>query len=272
MVLPEGDEVPMPQQDNAQSAPASDHPLRIGTAGWSLPRAQAPLFPGGDSHLARYAERLSCAEINSSFYRPHRPTTYVRWAATVPTSFRFSVKVPRSITHERALVGIEGLMPRFLEEVAGLGDKLGPLLVQLPPSLSFNEGQVKAFFSLLRRHFTGQVVVEPRHPTWFTAQVAELLIGFRVARVAADPACTPEAALPGGWNGLVYYRLHGSPQIYRSAYGDERLGTIAATVFASSRRVETWCIFDNTTFGEALSDAMWLQDHLTASRGWRPVS
>ena len=75
-------------------------PIRIGTAGWTVPKAVAHAFPGEGGHLARYAGRLDAVEINSSFYRPHRPATYARWAECVPKDFRFAVKVPRLVTHE----------------------------------------------------------------------------------------------------------------------------------------------------------------------------
>ena len=92
------------------------------------------------SHLERYGAILNAVEINSSFYRPHRTATYERWAASVPEDFRFAVKVPKAITHERRLKDVGDLLDRFLSEVSGLGPKLGPLLVQLPPSLSFQAG------------------------------------------------------------------------------------------------------------------------------------
>jgi uncharacterized protein YecE (DUF72 family) len=77
--------------------------IRIGCAGWNLPSAKADAFPGPGSHLERYARVLRAVEVNSSFYRPHRRETWERWAGSVPVDFRFSVKVPRQITHFRRL-------------------------------------------------------------------------------------------------------------------------------------------------------------------------
>src|SRR5687768_16375503 len=111
--------------------------VRIGCAGWSLPRDSWPQFPETGTHLQRYAQRLNAVEINSSFYRPHQPATYERWAASVPAGFRFSVKVPKTITHESRLRSCDALLASFLAQATGLGDKLGCLLVQLPPSLAF---------------------------------------------------------------------------------------------------------------------------------------
>src|SRR5689334_3087872 len=120
--------------------------IRIGTAGWSVPTRYRANFPASGSQLEKYATQLTAAEINSSFYRPHRRTTYERWAASVPDNFRFAVKIPKAITHERRLRDAGELLNRFLSEVAGLGPKLGPLLVQLPPSLAYVDGVSDAFF------------------------------------------------------------------------------------------------------------------------------
>src|SRR5919107_1655426 len=132
------------------STPGDSTGLRIGTAGWGLPRTWRPEFPAEGSYLERYAARFSAVEINSSFYRQHRRAVYERWAAAVPPEFRFAVKVPRAITHDQALVAADVLVEVFLEEVAGLGARLGPLLVQLPPSLAFDAEHAEEFFTTLR--------------------------------------------------------------------------------------------------------------------------
>ena len=98
--------------------------MYIGTAGWNIPRAHKERFPAGGSGLQRYSARLNAAEINTSFYRPHAPATYERWAAGVPRDFRFSVKIPKVITHEQALLRARQPLERFLGEIAGLGARL----------------------------------------------------------------------------------------------------------------------------------------------------
>jgi len=243
---------------------ANGHPVHVGCAGWAVPKAHADRFPRTGTHLARYAARFPAVEINSSFYRPHRPATYARWAASVPDRFRFAVKVPRAVTHERRLIGAGDIVNRFLSEVTHLGDKFGPLLVQLPPSLPFAADVAGPFFEALRAGFTGSVVVEPRHPTWFAPAADRLVTEFRVARVAADPAVVPAAAEPGGWDGLVYYRLHGSPRMYYSAYPADYLDALAATLGAAARGADVWCVFDNTAEGAATADALAVLDRLTA--------
>lgn len=230
--------------------------IRVGCAGWSIPKAYAARFPEGRSHLERYARRLPAVEINSSFYRPHRPATYARWAATVPEDFRFAVKVPREITHVRRLAHAEEPLDRFLAAVRALGAKLGPLLVQLPPRLAFDADSAEAFFETLRARFDGAVACEPRHASWFADPVERFLAQVQVARVAADPAPVPRGAVPGGWDGLVYYRLHGSPRMYYSDYPDAYLDELTRTLAAAARSVPVWCIFDNTALGAATANAL----------------
>lgn len=130
--------------------------IRIGTAAWSIPKEHAGPFPAVGSHLERYGAILNGVEINSSFYRPHRRANYKRWATLVPDDFRFAVKVPKAITHERRLKDASDLLDRFVSEVSGVGHKLGPLLVQLPPSLSFQAGIADQFLSELRDPYQGR--------------------------------------------------------------------------------------------------------------------
>ena len=237
---------------------ARSRELRIATAGWAIPRAVAGQFPTDGAGLVRYAARLDAVEINTTFYRSHRPATYARWVATTPPDFQFAVKLPRAITHDARLADVTARLEAFRLEVEQLGDKLGPLLVQLPPSLTFDGPVAERFFADLRRRWPEAVVCEPRHPTWFEADADALLSAYHVGRVAADPARHPAAAKPGGWEGLAYWRLHGSPRMYYSAYGDETLAALAQAIRSSPVR-EAWCVFDNTTSGAAMANALSLQ-------------
>jgi uncharacterized protein YecE (DUF72 family) len=235
----------------------------VGTAGWTIPTRERDQFPGEGSSLERYARRLRGVEINSSFHRPHRAATWARWAATVPEEFRFAVKVPKTITHQRKLVDCAEPVAAFLGDVAPLGARLAILLVQLPPSLAFDPAVAAPFLALLSNAAPCRIACEPRHPSWFEAEADALLTGMQVARVAADPARVPAAAVPGGWRGLAYWRLHGSPVMYRSAYGAERLEPYARAIeteLAAGR--EAWCMFDNTASSEAMADALALERRL----------
>ena len=235
--------------------------LHVGCAGWALPRAVQPAFPSEGTHLQRYAARFTAVEINSSFHRPHTPTTYARWAASVPDHFRFSVKTPKAITHERRLTDAESLLGEFLAQVSALGEKLGSLLIQLPPSLALDLATAESFLVSLRGRHTGAVALEPRHPSWFNEEAAGLLEAHRIARVAADPARVPAAGEPGGWAGTVYYRLHGSPRTYYSAYDEAYLRGLAVRLEeAAAGADDVWCIFDNTAMGAATGNALTLLD------------
>jgi uncharacterized protein YecE (DUF72 family) len=236
-------------------------PPRIGTAGWSIPSHYAAIFPGTGTHLVRYSRTFNCVEINSSFYRSHRLSTWARWAGSAPADFRFAVKAPKTITHEAKLNCTIEQLRAFLQEVNTLGQKLGPILFQLPPSFSFNAPRTKTFFTMFRDLYSASVVLEPRHPTWFTQEVDQLLRNYKIARVAADPAVTLDAREPGGDRSLIYYRLHGSPRIYYSAYGETHLTTFAKTI-RDHANVEVWSIFDNTAAGAAIEDAHALQQLL----------
>lgn len=179
----------------------------------------------------------------------------------MPSDFRFAVKLPRAITHERRLVDCGDLIATFAEQTAHLDSKRGPVLVQLPPSLIFDAKIVGQFLAHIRGSVgDGPIVCEPRHASWFTAAADQLLAEHRVVRAAADPARVPEAAVPGGWPGLAYTRLHGSPRIYWSRYGDAAIARLAAEAAASD--VESWTIFDNTASGAAIENALAMRDFL----------
>jgi uncharacterized protein YecE (DUF72 family) len=239
-------------------------PLRVGTAGWSVPSRYVAEVPPGGSHLERYARHLNAVEIDSSFYRPHQRKTYERWAQSTPSSFRFAVKMPKAVTHEQRLADCGALLDRFVAEVTGLGDRLGVLLLQLPPTLALERRVAGGFFRNLRKRIDVPVACEPRHASWFTPGVNDWLAERCIARVAADPATAQSAGEPGGWDGLAYYRWHGSPRIYYSDYDGDALASLSQRLEVKCKQgVPTWCILDNTASGAALGNAL----ALTAAAG-----
>ncbi len=239
----------------------------IGCAGWSLGREHWPEFPAEGTHLQRYATRFNCVEINSSFYRPHRRQTYERWADSVPNDFRFAVKIPKHITHELRLASCEAALDKFLAECCGLGERLGSLLVQLPPSLAFDEAIAEAFFMTVRQRFSRAVVLEPRHQSWVGAET--MLLTHQITQAAVDPSRISSDALPRGRAELQYWRLHGSPRIYHSAYDSTYLQSLAlALQSAAAAGAATWCIFDNTASGAALGNALTLA---TLTADWEQI-
>lgn len=240
--------------------------IRIGCAGWTIPKEYSGRFGVDGSHLTRYSSALDAVEINSSFYRPHRPSTYAKWAESVPSDFRFAVKAPKDITHVQRLIGTEELLDRFLLEVRSLGSKLGPILIQLPPSLQFRRQVGEAFFTAWRDRYDGRVAIEPRHASWFDHASDDLLKQYRIARVAADPALNEAAAEPGGDGDTVYFRLHGSPKMYYSNYDDPYLEALARRLMAVSKESrDVWCVFDNTAAGAAQQNALDLAKRIQMS-------
>ena len=240
----------------------------IGTAGWAIDSGNRPLFPSEGSALQRYAGVLRGVEVNSSFHRPHRRSTWERWGASVPEDFRFAAKIPKEISHVRRLADTHTRFEQFMSEADGLGPKLAILLLQLPPSLAFVEEIVASFLTMAASVTDVPIVCEPRHPSWFEREAGALLEAYQVARVAADPARVPDAALPGGWRGMSYIRLHGSPIMYRSAYGEDRLRAYAAQVTVERAAGHpVWCMFDNTASSAALGDALALVSMLKAQAG-----
>jgi len=236
--------------------------VRIGTAGWSIPRAAAFRCEWAGTHLERYSRLLRCAEINSSFHRPHAAATYAKWRDSTPQDFRFAVKMPRTITHERKLQDVRDPFVTFLAQTDGLAEKRGPILMQLPPSLSCDTSVATRFLDVVRQVYKGPMVCEPRHATWFSPAVASLLVRYGVSRVAADPPPVPEATLPAGWPHVAYFRLHGSPRTYWSRYDENDIATLAMTVRSLAAAVEVWCVFDNTASGDAIENALELQEQL----------
>jgi uncharacterized protein YecE (DUF72 family) len=239
----------------------------IGTAGWGLPAGVRPAFPETGTHLSRYARRLSGVEINSTFYRRHRRSTFTSWASQVPDDFRFAVKMPRVITHELALRSAARFVDEFVSDIEALGDRLGPLLIQLPPGLAYEAASVKRFLRVLRNRFIGAVVCEPRHPSWHSIAATSTLAEWQIGRVAADPPRLAPVEEPAGWLGpagdgvgaTIYYRLHGHPRIYWSNYDDVALEAIRQSMRRWPALADVWCIFDNTAAGAATANALTLQ-------------
>jgi uncharacterized protein YecE (DUF72 family) len=229
---------------------------RIGTAGWAIPAAERDAFPPDGSHLERYAARFNAVEINSSFHRPHRHTTYERWAASVGDDFRFSVKVPKAISHARPGDHAEADIERFAGEVAGLGEKLGVVLVQFPPGRVFQRREVESLFASLSSNLPCPLACEPRHASWFAPSVETLLADLHIARVAADPPPADGAEVPGGWPGLRYRRLHGAPRVYYSRYEPQTIDVLRANIKDAAHEADVWCMFDNTAVGAATANAL----------------
>jgi uncharacterized protein YecE (DUF72 family) len=251
---------PSPTMQARMTRIASTPPL-IGCAGWNIPAHYAEMFTAKGTHLERYAHRFSAVEINSSFYRSHRPATYRRWAASVPETFRFAVKMVKTVTHAQRLRDSEPHVQRFLDEVRELEGKLGCVLIQLPPSAACDVSVADAFFAMLRKHYEGPVACEPRHASWFEPAAVAVLQRHAIGRVGADPPPHPGADEVTDNDAVCYFRLHGSPRMYYDAYTNDFLQHLAARMRACvATGAMTWCIFDNTALGHATGNAMALAD------------
>ncbi len=236
----------------------TQHKIYIGTAGWDLPPQVRSRFVGEGSNLEKYSRFLNATEINSSFYRDHKPETYRKWAEMVPSDFRFAVKLNKYFTHEQRLAETGDKLKESLDGVMQLEEKFGTLLIQLPGSLEFSRHIADLFFRELRHVYEGEVVLEPRNKTWVSREAADLLTGYSINKVLADPElCRMPKTLRAQVEFVSYLRLHGTPDKYRSSYSPELLDRIAQQIsktYASGSTV--WCIFDNTTLGYATENAL----------------
>lgn len=221
----------------------------IATAAWAIPKKVAQRFEQDGSGLVRYASVFDGVEVNSTFYRRHKASTFARWASSVPDRFRFAVKIPKQITHTRGMKDIAALFETFIEDIAPLGDKRGPLLCQLPPSLAFDADVLEPAFKMIRDADNGPIVIEPRHMSWASAKAQNLLEEYGIARVLADPAQVWQAK--DFRRPPKYVRLHGKPKIYFSSYTEEEIKSLSELLAPDS-----WCVFDNTASGAAIENAL----------------
>lgn len=236
-------------------------PFYVGTAGWSIPKeARSIFFPDGTvkpNHLKAYAQRFIGVEINSSFYREHQASTYLKWAQSTPEEFRFSIKLSKRFTHVQKLK-IDGTdLKTVLDDIMNLGEKLGTILIQLPPGLGFDPEISEEFFTTLRELYAGPVVFEPRNQAWTMRDAIRLLEDYQIARVIADPDPIAVATPPVRSAHIAYVRLHGSPKIYYSNYSEDSLQAWTSEFLtAADGKSAAWCIFDNTAMGYATINAL----------------
>jgi uncharacterized protein YecE (DUF72 family) len=249
-------------------------PFHIGISGWRYPPWRGVFYPprlAQRRELEYVSRSLSSVEINGSFYALQRPTSYEQWRAQTPDGFVFSVKGPRFVTHMKRLADIEVPLANFFASgVLALGDQLGPVLWQLPPTLGFDADRLAAFFALLPRttraaaelatHHDQRVdgraytttdadrpmrhALEVRHASFETVDFVQLLRDNDIALVSADTA-GKWPALDDVTSDFVYARLHGDQELYASGYGDAALDRWAA-------RVRTWQAGGTPTDGRTL--------------------
>jgi uncharacterized protein YecE (DUF72 family) len=154
----------------------------LGTVGYSYKDWDGSFYPQGaspGSYLAHYSQVFNAVEIDSTFYGTPPIGRLQKWANTVPKSFKFCPKTPRQITHEARLVQVADTMRRFIDAMRVLGDNLGSILIQLPPSFSAAEFETLNQF-LVTLPADIQFAIEFRHPSWFNYETVSLLRNYKV--------------------------------------------------------------------------------------------
>jgi uncharacterized protein YecE (DUF72 family) len=226
--------------------------LSIGTSGWQYRDWRGRFYPEGLPQrlwLEHYAGHFSVVEINNAFYRLPERRTFEQWRQRTPDTFRFAVKMSRYLTHVKRLREPAEPVARFLDRAAGLGDKLGPVLLQLPPTLKADLGALDE--TLAQFPGTVRVVVEPRHQTWFTDECRALLERRGAALCWADRLGRPVTPL---WvtADFGYLRLHEGRAEPRPRYGRRALKTWMDRLHAVR---EGFAFFNNDPGGAAVTDA-----------------
>lgn len=234
--------------------------IHIGTSGWHYEHWKGPFYPEdirNDSFLKYYADFFNTVEINNSFYRVPQEKTLRSWRDTVPEGFVFSVKGSRYITHMKKLKDAGEAVTSFLKKVDLLGERLGPILFQLPPRWNVNPERLGTFLGLLPEQY--RYAFEFRDTSWFTQEVYDLLSEHRAAFCIydLDGRQSPRIATTD----LVYIRLHGPDGPYRGQYRSKQLAGWAAAVLSwAEEGKNVYCYFDNDEAGYAAMDARKLQD------------
>ena len=240
--------------------------IHIGTSGWHYDHWLGPFYPPGlpkSRFLEFYSERFKAVEINNSFYRLPEKETFLQWQKTVPADFVFAVKASRYITHMKKLKDPEDPVSNFLDKASGLGDKLGPILFQLPPHWKVNLERLATFLQALpagRRY-----VFEFRDSSWFDERVYDLLrqhnAGFCMHDMDGQP--TPRVVT----SSLVYVRFHGPGRRYAGKYTPDELRGWADAFSNWAREGRTvHCYFNNDERGYAIEDAREMSDLLGKDR------
>ncbi len=235
--------------------------LVCGTSGWQYREFRGAFYPEelrSADLLRYYSERFSAVEVNSTFYHFSRPSTFAKWRGETPDHFSFAIKANRYFTHFHRLGDPEDRMPAFIESLDALGDKLGPILFQLPPSLHFDPDRLEAFIERLPREDRLRYVFEFRHPTWDCDETYEILSRSNVAICVYD--LRGYQSPPMLTANFGYVRLHGPlKQPYRGSYSDEALQTWAKRLkkWTGSGR-DAFIFFDNTMTADAIPNAEFL--------------
>ena len=203
-----------------------------------------------------YCRHFNTVELNVTFYRIPRLSTFEGWYNRSPEGFHFAVKAPRLVTHYKKFVGTETMITDFYALVQeGLKDKLGCVLFQLPPSLTYSPEKLDQICDSLDPSF--QNVVEFRHPSWWNGAVYQQLASRSICFCSISHPTLPDELVIN--TRLVYYRLHGTPHLYRSLYEATRLEQIASSLMEASQVKQVYVYFNNDIDASALRNAREMQ-------------
>jgi uncharacterized protein YecE (DUF72 family) len=233
--------------------------VRIGCSGWQYKHWRDIFYPKGLAQsrwFAFYAEHFDTVEINSSFYRLPKPETFDKWRKQAPDGFCYAVKANRFITQAKKLLDCEEPLERMMSAMRHLGDRLGPILYQLPPSFGINLERLESFLSILPKDVTN--VFEFRNKSWYVPETYALLERYGASLCLHDmPGSATERVAVGP---VSYVRFHGGEGKYWGRYSDEGLLSWADWIVEVARRCgSSWCYFNNDMFGHALDDAQTLR-------------
>jgi len=235
----------------------------IGTSGWVYPHWRGIFYPQKlptKQWLKHYVTRFDTVELNNTFYRLPSEQAFSRWKEDSPEGFKYAVKASRYITHMKKLQGVEEALPRFLERSRLLGERLGPILYQLPPFWKCNLDRLRGFLCMLPgdlRH-----VFEFRHVSWLSEAVFTLLQQHRAGLCIVslpDFPCLLRSTAP-----FVYVRLHGAEAVYGSCYSERELQWWAEQIlgFLGDGK-DVYAYFNNDAFGYAVQNALRLKEILS---------
>lgn len=238
--------------------------LHIGTSGWSY-KHWAGIFYPEEVKPAKYLEyfttRYDCVELNSSFYHLPRESTVKGWVERTPENFRFCAKMSRYITHQLRLAGCEEALKKYFTVMGGMQSKLGPVLIQLPPGLKFDEVKTSDFLNLLTEQYDQyRFAIEVRNKTWISDVCFDLLSAHNIAFVIADSG-TRYPYHEAITTDFTYLRFHGYEQLYASDYSDDQLAQYAEKIKVwLENGKEVWVFFNNDFHGYAVKNAEKLMD------------
>ncbi|MGB9770632.1 MAG: DUF72 domain-containing protein [Candidatus Kapaibacteriota bacterium] len=240
--------------------------IYIGTSGWAFPNWVGVLYPEGlpqNKWLNFYSQIFNCVEVNSTFYRLFKPSTYLNWAKTVGNDFKFIIKVPQEISHKKKLVNAGKELDEFFENIENLRPKIGLVLLQLPPSFSTPIDIFSDVIAYISSKFP--LAVEFRNKYSRSEEVLDILIRNNCVYVNPD---SPNNFLTNILtNRTLYYRLHGRIALHKSSYNDEELEEIASSIKTFEGRIDNaYIIFNNGMLGYSIPNAVKLQSLLRTTR------